>query len=367
MAQESVIELLDKLDYDAGVKKRFIKKINGGLYESHQSFLSTPLLAILMLLIFEQNANIPDKMHLFYGKAFETLFHKHDAFKEQYDRARRSNLQIDEFEKVFSVFCLRTYVKQKFEFSTSELTKAVRESIKFERHETNPQDFMFDIEESVCLIMKEGASYFFIHRSFQEYFTALFLANCPESVRDDFISNLSSRYGDGVLTMLFDMASDQIEPSWVTSNCDNYLREVGHGKNYTPLQARWSSVGFVQSKDVLILATLTPGPLAEFTSIMERFYPTLVNRDPIKFGEIEEYVREHESDFDFHWKEETSNDNNLLADIQEVRLDRLPAHFLEEIGITEYCERQFNAIVELRNSINVDQVVKNKFLSDLLG
>lgn len=113
MDKLQVVELINKLEYDRGTKKRFISKINTGLYDTHESFLSTPLLAILMLLTYEENANIPDKMHLFYSKAFETLFHKHDAMKEQYDRQRKSSLQIDDFEKVFSIFCLKTYVLEK--------------------------------------------------------------------------------------------------------------------------------------------------------------------------------------------------------------------------------------------------------------
>ena len=111
MSKLQILELFSKLEYDAGIKRRFVGKIKKGLYETHESFLSTPLLAILMLMTFELNANIPDKIHLFYAKAFETLFHKHDAMKEQYDRSRRSALQIDEFERVFATFCLKTYVQ----------------------------------------------------------------------------------------------------------------------------------------------------------------------------------------------------------------------------------------------------------------
>lgn len=147
-----------------------------------------------MLLTFEQNAAIPDKMHLFYAKVFETLFHKHDALKEQYNRARKCGLQIDEFEKVFSVLCLKTYVLEKTEFTLAELMSLLRDSIAFEGFETKAEELLFDVEEAVCLIMKEGNSYFFVHRSFQEYFTAVFLSSCPENIRDDFINQIGGRY-----------------------------------------------------------------------------------------------------------------------------------------------------------------------------
>ncbi len=231
MAKDQVVDLINKLEYERGVRKRFIQKVNNGLYDSHKSFMSTPLLAILMLLTFEQNANIPDKMHLFYGEAFKTLFHKHDALKEQYDRSRKSGLMVDEFEKVFSVFCLKTYVQEKTEFSFGEIMSSVKDAIRYEHQDVKPADFLFDVEEAVCLVMKEGASYFFVHRSFQEYFTALFLANCAGNIRDNFIAKISSRYWDNVLPMLFDMAASQIEPTWVANNTQEYLNDVGFEEN----------------------------------------------------------------------------------------------------------------------------------------
>ncbi len=48
MEKKHVIDLIKKLNHDTGIKRRFISKINQGLYDSHQSFLSTPLLAILI-------------------------------------------------------------------------------------------------------------------------------------------------------------------------------------------------------------------------------------------------------------------------------------------------------------------------------
>ena len=37
-----------------------------------------------------------------------------------------------------------------------------------------PEDYLFDLENNVCLLIKEGGEYRFIHRSFQTYFSAVF-------------------------------------------------------------------------------------------------------------------------------------------------------------------------------------------------
>lgn len=369
MSKPRVVELLHKLDYDNGVKRRFITKINKGLYETHESFLSTPLLAILMLLTYEQNANIPDKIHLFYAKAFETLFHKHDALKEQYDRSRKSGLQVDEFEKVFSVFCLKSYVQEKTEFTKSELLTALREGLEYEGHSLSSESYLFDVEEAVCLLMKEGTSYFFVHRSFQEYFAAVFLSSCPEDIRDEFIEKVSSRYWDNVLPMLFDMASSQIEPSWVLRKVDEYLDEVNvdGSKPLTPLTARFSGIGYYRSNDVIHISTYLPGKYFGFLAVMRRFYPQLNETEAeINYSLVEKFGVDN-------WDTLAARDSvvhNLpngkgTISIKNVVFDAMPPNLPTDSGMVDLCNEEFMAIKEVRRSIKTDQVAKNQFLKKI--
>ena len=84
---------------------------------------------------------------MFYAKAFETLFEKHDATKEQHERARKTDLAIDQFQSLFSTFCLNSYVREMTEFEHTEIIKLLRESIKFEGlRESTPK--------ISCLILK---------------------------------------------------------------------------------------------------------------------------------------------------------------------------------------------------------------------
>lgn len=371
MSKERVVELLHKLDYDGGTKKRFISKINKGLYETHESFLSTPLLAILMLLTYEQNANIPDKIHLFYAKAFETLFHKHDALKEQYDRSRKSALQVDEFERVFSVFCLKTYVLEKTEFTKAELLSLLREALKFEGLTVQPEQFLFDIEEAVCLVMKEGVSYFFVHRSFQEYFTAVFLANCPEETRDDFIDQVASRYWDSVLPMLFDMASAQLEPSWVSNKVDDYLNSTSltDPTKISPLLSRFSGIVFYKSSNAVNLSNFMPGPFSKFVGIMRRFYPAINSSSvQIDYSAIERFGREN-------WEKllpETESvhalpDTEDKITIKSVVIEKLPDTLPFDTGLVSLANHEFETIKKIRGAISDDQKAKNAFLTKLFS
>jgi hypothetical protein len=48
-----------------------------------------------MLLTFEQFAEVPLKMHVFYREAFEVLAKRHDASKGAYKRALKTGLSVD--------------------------------------------------------------------------------------------------------------------------------------------------------------------------------------------------------------------------------------------------------------------------------
>lgn len=39
------------------------------------------------------------------------------------------------------------------------------------------RDFLLDLTDNLCIMYKEGDKYYFIHRSFQEYFCAVFFSN----------------------------------------------------------------------------------------------------------------------------------------------------------------------------------------------
>ncbi len=368
MKEPQVIDLLNKLEYDKGVRKRFIQKIRGGLFESHESFMSTPLLAILMLLTFEQNANIPDKMHLFYGEAFRTLFHKHDALKEQYDRSRKSGLAVDEFEKVFAVFCLKTYVLEKLEFTPTEIVKNINDALSYEQSDTKAVDFLFDIEEAVCLFVKEGNSYFFVHRSFQEYFTAVFLSTCAESIRDEFIEQVSSRYWDNVLPMLFDMAGDQIAPTWVASNSERYLKNVGYTDGViNPLMARFKEIKFYKKGASIHVNTFVFGEYWKFVAVMMRFYPEVNTGNLIDFGPIERWVAANFSKVGTNVNSRYTDPDGLEVVYFQVPIDDIPEELLVKSGFRNMADSEFSAITKVEANLNKEQKAKSAFLEKLFA
>ena len=128
------IELIKKLRYDEKTKNQFINKIDNELYESHKSFVGNPLLLTMMLMTFQEFAEFPNKIYLFYEQAFQTLFLKHDSLKNLYIRKSRAGMDIHEFKRVFSYFCIHTHLEKKIVFSEEkarEILKSIRQTSPF--------------------------------------------------------------------------------------------------------------------------------------------------------------------------------------------------------------------------------------------
>lgn len=215
LSKKQAVSLVRRINYENGIKERFIAELETNLYESHTSFASNPLLLNIMLLTFDNYADIPEKLHLFYSNAFETLYSKHDATKAGYKREMLSTLSYDSFKKVFAYFCFMTYIKGFTEFTYEELQETLKR-IKIPRIEFDIDNYIFDLVNSLCLIYKEGFSYTFAHRSFQEYFTAVFLKELSDVNLQRYGIQMIKREPerasqDIVFEMLYDMIEERFE------------------------------------------------------------------------------------------------------------------------------------------------------------
>lgn len=190
LTKEQALSLISKLDYDKDLKKKFIQRLDESLFDKYQSFASNPLLLTIMLLTFEERVSFPDNKTDFYEQAFATLFHKHDSMKRgKYKREILSGLGYEDFKKVFSYFCFRTFFKNKYEFTEQAVLENIaRAKVKI----TSPinfqeTDYLKDLTNAVCMLVHEGLNYRFSHRSFQEYFAAVYTTQLSDDEQKRFI------------------------------------------------------------------------------------------------------------------------------------------------------------------------------------
>ncbi len=216
--KDQALELVEKLDFhDKVAKEKFIKDLDKKLFQSHKQFASNPLLLTIMLMTYSSYGEVPAKRHVFYAKAYETMARLHDASKGAYVRPMNTNLSPEVFAEYFSEFCARTYKAGVFEFSADTFAKHMDATIKrIGKHiDATSRDFLADLTDNLCIMYKEGERYYFIHRSFQEYFCAVFFSTRMDDKLKkigDFFETQSTRFnGDHTFDMLYDMIPERID------------------------------------------------------------------------------------------------------------------------------------------------------------
>lgn len=209
---EAASELVVKLPYDEDIKLSFVREMRRGLFREHESFLSNPLLLSIMLLTYGDNAEIPDKLSLFYNQAYETLFQRHDANKGGYLRARLADLDIQQFSRVFSLFCVLSLDKRSFKMSRTKCLDYIAKSRDNLRENFKAEDYLSDLLSAACLMIEDGLEVTFSHRSFQEYFVAKFIADTSPKLQEKLIEKYWHRLGtDSVISLLLEMKPDLVE------------------------------------------------------------------------------------------------------------------------------------------------------------
>ncbi len=212
--KKQAFDLIKKLDYDKDTKDKFLNALENGMFERYHSFASNPLLLSIMLMTFDERAEIPDKLNDFYEQAFSALFNVHDGSKDCFKRDIRSGLGADDFKTIFAYFCFKSYFKGDYQFTDSSVRKYLAMAQKkFETIKFNIDDYLTDLNKSVCMLIKDGLNYIFAHRSFQEYFAAYYTTKLVDSDQAKLIHGwLTEKRGfsqDPYFLMLFNMQGDK--------------------------------------------------------------------------------------------------------------------------------------------------------------
>jgi hypothetical protein len=231
---EQALEFVDKIVYRSDeplIKQKFKDELNSRLFITHKEFAENPLLLTIMLMRFGEYGSAPAKMHVFYEEAFSVLAKRHDADKGL-DRAFRTGLSKDGFKKYFSEFCFRTYKDERFSFTEDEF----KEYFSKIDAEIDAEDFLYDISYNLCMLFQEGRAYHFIHRSFQEYFSAIFIIEQENKhyhkLVDFFERHYDGTKSDNTLAMLYDMRPQLVETFIIMPFLENLMEECGRNDGY---------------------------------------------------------------------------------------------------------------------------------------
>ena len=230
---EQSISLIKKLNYsESKVADEFIKELNDNLYNTHKSFASNPLLLTLMLINFTHYRKIPEKIHIFYQEAFDTLYRLHDSRKPgMYSREFNTlnDLPKDVFMNTILEISIISYLKSQTSFKEDELIHMINEK----QFEFDSKDYIDDLI-SICIFYREGDRISFVHKTFQEYFSAKYLEQLPDIKRysqvGEYLINefIKGNIGgtDILIPILYALSPDKFE-KYILSN---FFEEYFGGK-----------------------------------------------------------------------------------------------------------------------------------------
>ncbi len=216
MTRSQTTQMLSKLQFETDIRSKFISNITEEYFAEHAEFLSVPLLATLMLLTYSEFSAVPSRIHVFYEQAFQTLFLKHDFIKGAFSRRIESGLDVEQFRRVLTAFCFISYLEERYSFLQYEALENIKDALKITGFECDSETFLKDLLVTVCLLQRDGNYITFVHRSFQEYFTARFVTTISPGEVFDVMEELMLRgRTDAVVRMALELNEGLIEEKWL--------------------------------------------------------------------------------------------------------------------------------------------------------
>lgn len=146
----------------------------------YAEFLRTPLLLTILCVTYKQFGELPDRVSTFYEQAFSALYSGQDRTKTGFVRSLESGLSFSDFKNLIEYICFKSYFNNEFSFSEKKLINYIQLAANkgiVNKNFINTDSLFSDMVDGVGIFVRDGVNYILVHRSFQEYFAAIYLAN----------------------------------------------------------------------------------------------------------------------------------------------------------------------------------------------
>ncbi len=212
LSKEEAYELIKKYDNYGITSENLINEIEKDEnYEALKEFLGNPLMVSLLYLTYQYKGVLQYKKSIFYRQVYDALYDRHDNTKGiGCIHEKKSKLDIEDFRKVLCAMGFISIKYGKIEFDKDELIRLINDSIKiFPEIKANAHNYRDDLLHAVPLFKEEGVNYKWAHKSFAEYFAAIFI--CQErkeyeaKVLNDILKSDNSQKYYNVLDFCYDI------------------------------------------------------------------------------------------------------------------------------------------------------------------
>lgn len=158
-----------------------------------KDLLCTPLMVTLLIISYKAYQQLPTQLSGFYDSLFQTLLQRHDGSKPGYTRERRCKLDDIQYRHVFETLCIVAKESQESSFKHEDMYRFSMKALEQNDFKENPDRYLNDIVKITCLILRDGEEYRFIHKSVQEYYSAVYIQRKPEPWVQKFYSRIRDK------------------------------------------------------------------------------------------------------------------------------------------------------------------------------
>jgi NACHT domain len=181
--------VIDKLVNDASFTDELTAAIDKNKGDI-RNLLTTPLMVTLLVIAYRAEQKIPETLAEFYESLFNTLLLRHDRLKAGFNRQRKSGLGDRAIRSVFDALSFLCRKQQLTTISQDQLYDVCVRAFVAAQIQNDPQAYIDDLKHITCLLLEEGGTYHFIHKSVAEFHSASFIKHRPDEGATKFYQHI---------------------------------------------------------------------------------------------------------------------------------------------------------------------------------
>jgi hypothetical protein len=220
-------------EVDEKLRTRFVKDLRSGIFDQHNEFLTNPLLLSMMFLTYKDNSDIPTQLHNFYARVFQALYNRHDVItKDEYVRPTKTGILADQAESIMNAFSIITYIERRVSFKDTEALQYLTRALTLAGLNFNPQSIIDDLIRAFCMLLQDGTHFMYAHRSFQEYFAALFFVRATDSQKQKLLPEIMNRINfDNTILIAYGLNKSVVERLIIVPWLESIKQRISFSKS----------------------------------------------------------------------------------------------------------------------------------------
>jgi hypothetical protein len=244
LTEEEAFSLFKLYNPNKEIADSLIRILGKPVYTHVKQFLGNPLLASLLYISFEYQADIPLKKPLFIENIYEALFRRHDLSKGgSYIREKQCRLDIADFHIVLRALAFYSLRDNIEEYDRGTLLDSLRQ-VKQRLPNINFSEdaFIDDLIKAVPIFTKDGHYYKWTHKSLREHFAAQYICQDAKGNQEKilrFLSNNGKKYY-GILEFCADIDYKTFCRTLVYDFVKSYCEY--HELSYKGISKDWISI-----------------------------------------------------------------------------------------------------------------------------